>query len=165
MSNLTAQQAIKNFTSYVGKPRSAYPWLAHRPNLYDCAAAVSYITGLAHAGHDMVWVHEIKDRMVKNKTWTTKGIPKPGDIIVFDWSGKKTGADHTGMVISADAHHIKYVSADSTPKPPRPVTINPAIGYGAVTGWGRVVEYAKPIIPAKPAGAVAPTTSTAKPIA
>jgi LysM repeat protein len=159
MSNLTVKGILATFESYVGKPRTELPWLKGRIHMLDCAAAVSHILGLP----DMIGCSQLKKYLEHKGTWTTKGTPKPGDIVIFDWTGKKTETDHTGIVIKADAHKVYYVSADSTMPIPGKVSINSnGVGYSLVTGWGTPVAYADvaPVAPTKPAAPVVEPTPT-----
>jgi hypothetical protein len=137
---ITAQQAISNFKKFIGVSRNKLPWLAGRVNMLDCAAGYSYI---AHLKPEQISCNEIRKICKTNKTWRTsdngKTLPKPGDGVIFDWSGHQTGTDHIGMVITADKTGVTYVSADSGSH--QLVTVN-HVGWHYVTGWGTPVKFA-----------------------
>lgn len=148
---MKASEAIAKLSQFVPvKNRAKYPWLAtasRQKSLYDCAAAVSWVLNvnpeIVSCG---VWEQHFVDR----KVWFTSGVPQPGDLVIFDWEtavknpkasmGKGTvNHDHVGIVISANAKSVTYVSADSTKIPcPGYVTTN-TVGYNWVTGYGRPV--------------------------
>lgn len=136
---MTAQLAITQLESYIHKPRTALPWLKGRQTLLDCAAAVSYIIGIKP---EIISCGVLVDHFKTSKSWYTTGIPQPGDIIIFDWeTGKGMGKgninhDHTGIVKTANAQMVTYVSADSTRPTPGLVTDN-AVSYKWVLGYGR----------------------------
>lgn len=122
---------IAQFQSYIGKPRTALPWLKpYPPNILDCAIGFSYIAGLKPV---QINCNGIKALCVANKTWRTTGLPVAGQAVIFDWSGRKKAGDHVGMVISANPRNVTYVSADSGPH--KLVTIT-TVPYNLVTGWG-----------------------------
>jgi hypothetical protein len=139
---MTPQDAITKLSAFITiHDRKKYPWLgtpARIKGLYDCAAAVSWVLGvnpeITSCG---VWEQHFKDR----KTWHTTGIPIAGDLVIFDWEtglamGKNQNHDHIGIVISADAKGVTYVSADSTRPTPGYVTKGWQ-PYKFVTGFGR----------------------------
>jgi hypothetical protein len=133
---MKAQDAINHFISYTHKPRTALPWLKGRPYLLDCAAAVTYILHIQQP-LGIISCGVLMDYFKNKKTWYTTGTPKPGDVVIFDWSGKKTGHDHTGIIITADKTNVHYVSADSTSPVPGFVTAGTTQPYKYVTGYGR----------------------------
>ena len=135
---MTPETAINKLSKYKHLPRTKLPWLKNRQTLLDCAAAVSWVFGtkpeIISCG---VWVDHFRAR----KTWFTKGIPKPGDLVIFDWTsgngmGKNVNHDHIGIVITATKTLVTYVSADSTRPTPGLVTDN-AVGYKYILGYGR----------------------------
>jgi len=162
----TAHEAIELFKTFVNLPRTKLPWLKKRPNLYDCAAGYTWVSGLGEKYPNIVWVHEVVDVMKKNKTWVQykKGIerkvlPKPGDAIIFDWKGTHTNTDHVAMVISASATHLTVVGADQGHT--RQVSYLNEFNYWAITGWGTPVAYAdtpapKPVVLPTVAPLIAP---------
>ena len=135
---MTPQTQIAKLEAYIHKPRTALPWLKGRPSLLDCAAAISWLFGVSPEIISCgVWVDHFKTR----NTWFTAGIPKPGDLVIFDWEtgkgmGKNINHDHIGIVKSADKNQVTYVSADSTRPTPGLVTDN-AVSYKWVLGYGR----------------------------
>jgi hypothetical protein len=137
----TREQAIIEFKKYINKPRTELPWLKGRLTMLDCAAGVSYVTGLVASGRDIISCGVWMQKMKNNYSWKTTGIPKRGDAVIFDWTGNKTGHDHIGIVLSATKNKVKYISADSHPKD-KLVTINEGISYKWITGWGTPVPYA-----------------------
>jgi peptidoglycan hydrolase-like protein with peptidoglycan-binding domain len=155
-SNQTAQDAIHNFKSFLGKPRTELPWLNGTvkgfPNrikgFYDCALGFSYISGLRPI---QVSCSAVKHLAQANKVWNLD-IRKvlPGDAVLFDWEskkgiGKNTNTDHIGMVISVDVKRktVTYVSADTGKVIPGIVTVN-TVGLTYVAGFARLVNFANP---------------------
>ena len=157
-SHLTAQEAIHNFKSFLGKTREELPWLNGKthgfPNrvhgFYDCALGYSYISGLRPV---QVSCHAVRDLCLHNKTWHTDfNHVLPGDAVIFDWEsgkgiGRNTNTDHIGMVISVDPHKktVTYVSADTGKVIPGIVTVN-TVGSTWITGFGRPVTFAEPVL-------------------
>ena len=153
MVAITAHDAIHNFKTFVGKPRTELPWLNGTvkgfPNrvhgFYDCALGYSYFSGLRPV---IVSCHVLRDFCIHNKTWTTDlHEVQPGDAVIFDWEskkglGKNTNTDHVGMVISVDLkkQSVTYVSADSTNPCPGLVTVN-TISTLWIAGFGRPVKF------------------------
>ena len=95
MAHITAHDAIHNFKSFLGKPRTELPWLngtiAGFPNrvvgFYDCALGYSYFSGLRPV---VVSCHILRDLCMKNNTWTTDlHEVLPGDCVIFDWESRK----------------------------------------------------------------------------
>lgn len=135
---MLAVDAINELEQYKHTPRSKLPWLRGRQTLLDCAAAVSYVLNIKP---EIISCGVLVDHFKTRKTWYTTGIPKPGDIVIFDWtSGKGMGRninhDHTGIVTKATRTLVTYVSADSTRPTPGLVTDN-AVSYKYVLGYGR----------------------------
>lgn len=157
MAHITAVDAIHNFKSYIGKPRTELPWINGTVNgfpnrvhgFYDCALGYSYFSGLRPV---VISCHVIRDVCLHNKTWTTVlADAKPGDAVIFDWESKKglghnTNTDHVGMVISTDLKNntVTYVSADTGSVIPGVVKLN-TISTLYVTGFGTPVKYASPV--------------------
>jgi hypothetical protein len=156
-SKQTAQQAITNFKSFLGKKREELPWLNGKtkgfPNrvhgFYDCALGYSYISGLRPV---QVSCTAVKNLAIHNKVWNLD-IKKvlPGDAVLFDWEtgkapGKNNNTDHIGMVISVDVKNktVTYVSADTGKVIPGIVTIN-TVGIKWVAGFARIVNFADPV--------------------
>lgn len=92
---------VKYNTWYYGREvsGSAYPWcmafiqwVFHEAgfNLYKTASC----TALANR-------YKAIDPAKKQGCWVTKGF-KPGDIIMFDFSGKKSKTEHVGILDSID---------------------------------------------------------------
>ena len=155
-SKQTAEQALTNFKSFLGKKREELPWLNGKVNgfpnrvkgFYDCALAYSYISGLRPV---QVSCGAIKDLAVHNKVWNLN-IKKvlPGDAVIFDWEtgkapGKNLHTDHIGMVISVDVKNntVTYVSADTGKVIPGIVTLN-TVNLKWVAGFARIVNFATP---------------------
>lgn len=142
MLQITSTEAIAKLRSFIHKDRSELPWLgkARIKAFYDCAAAVSWVLGFKGKDEIVscgVWLKYFED----HKIWYTKGIPQPGDIVIFDWTsglgmGKNKGHDHIGIVEKADSKMVTYVSADSTKPTPGLVTDN-AVGYKFITGFAK----------------------------
>jgi hypothetical protein len=179
-SKKTAHEAISLFKTFLLKPRTELPWLNGTvkgfPNrvkgFYDCALGYSYISGLRPV---MTSCHVIRDYCIANKVWFGRKLwlAKPGDAVIFDWSGKGVETDHVGMVVSVDTKKktVTYVSADSidaTHKEiPGIVTLN-TVGLKWVTGFGRPVDFADivPVIPSvEPAKRVVHSATVAAPVA
>lgn len=137
---MQASEAIAKLSAYTHKERKLLPWLKGRPYLYDCAAAVSWVLNIKQPG-GIISCGELMQYFINKKQWHTRGIPQPGDIIIFDWNGtkygKNTGHDHTGICITADKKNVHYVSADSTTPAPGFVTTGGVMPYNKITGYGR----------------------------
>ena len=122
MATPTLQQAIDTYKKYVGLTRAqlqkSAPWLKGRPNMLDCAAAFSYVSGtkpeIISCG---TWVQHFKNQHV----WHTTGLPKRGDVLIFSWDGlgmRDDGGshDHIGLCVEdvdAKKKTVSYLSADS----------------------------------------------------
>lgn len=86
-------------------------------------------------------------RLLKAKgCWHEDGnyVPKPGDIIFYDWDGKDTWSDHVGFVESVSGNSIKVIEGNKSD----------AVGYRTVTvgsssirGYG-VINYSGASTPA-----------------
>ena len=48
----------------------------------------------------------------KNGLWVTSGY-KPGDLILYNWDGKKNEADHIGLCISANAGYVICIEGNT----------------------------------------------------
>jgi hypothetical protein len=133
---MKAQDAVNKLKTYVNKPRKDLPWLKGRTNMLDCSAAVSWVLNLDQP-QGIISCGTLMDYFKQKKQWHTTGIPVAGDIVIFDWSGKRTGHDHTGIVITADKNNVHYTSADSTTPTPGFVTYGQTQPYKYITGYGR----------------------------
>lgn len=133
---MKAQDAINKLAAYAHKPRKSMPWLKNRPHLLDCAAAVSWVLGIQQPA-GIISCGDLLNHFKTKNTWHTTGTPQPGDVVIFDWTGKRKGHDHTGIVIAADKKLVHYVSADSTHPTPGFVTVGQAQPYKYITGYGR----------------------------
>ena len=133
---MKAQETLKKLAQYAHKPRKILPWLKGRPYLSDCAAAVSWVLNIQQPA-GIISCGELMQYFINRKQWHTTGTPLPGDVVIFDWSGKRKGHDHTGIVISADNKLVHYTSADSTNPVPGFVTYGQAQPYKYITGYGR----------------------------
>jgi hypothetical protein len=164
----TVAAALAKFESYIGKDRKELPWLKelHAPNMLDCAAGYSWIVGL----HPLeISCGKLADIMKHNKTWTTVGLPKAGDAVIFHWNAaNKNETDHVGMVKKAKwtdktkKHFIVYyVSADSTQPVPGKVSYNSnGVHSDYVTGWGQPKKFDAPVVAPKPVVEPAPVVET-----
>jgi hypothetical protein len=133
----TINQVITEFQKYEGISRKRLPWLKGRTDMLDCAAGVSYILGVKP---EIISCRVFKEAMIQKKVWKTTGIPKKGDLVIFDWtSGRKKDTAHIGIVIIANKNVVKYISADSGDH--MLVTEN-TVGYNYVTGFGSYYKYA-----------------------
>ena len=134
----TRHQAMKIMKSFVGKPRSAYPWLKGRPNLGDCAAGYARVaTGNTNK---IIWVSELVRLMQKNGTWK-KGQPKMGDAVIYDWNGDG-GCDHVAMFHSKtkDGRWMAFGANQSDAN----VVTKLITGKGPILGWGTPFEFDVP---------------------
>jgi uncharacterized protein (TIGR02594 family) len=61
-----------------------------------------------------------------------RGMPAPGDIVIFDWGGRGT-SDHTGIVERVDAdgtvHTIEGNASDTVMRRDYPASTNDIVGY------------------------------------
>lgn len=136
----TRKQSLEFLRSFVGKPRTAMPWLKGRPHLYDCAAG--YTFSVLGKKTKIVWVHELVDRMKANKTWTKKGTPKPGDAVIYDWNGDG-GCDHVAMFHSVNkAGQFVCFGADQGKGQ---LVTKLVTGKGVILGWGTPFNFTDPI--------------------
>jgi len=129
---------MKIMKSFVGKPRSAYPWLKGRPNLGDCAAGYARVaTGNTNK---IIWVSELVRLMQKNGTWK-KGQPKMGDAVIYDWNGDG-GCDHVAMFHSKtkDGRWMAFGANQSDAN----VVTKLITGKGPILGWGTPFEFDVP---------------------
>lgn len=134
----TRHQAMKIMKSFVGKPRSAYPWLKGRPNLGDCAAGYTRVaTGNTNK---IIWVSELVALMKKNGTWK-KGQPKMGDAVIYDWNGDG-GCDHVAMFHSKtkDGRWMAFGANQGDDN----VVTKLVTGKGPILGWGTPFEFELP---------------------
>lgn len=134
----TRHQAMKIMKSFVGKPRSAYPWLKGRPNLGDCAAGYTRVaTGNTNK---IIWVSELVALMKKNGTWK-KGSPKMGDAVIYDWNGDG-GCDHVAMFHSKtkDGRWMAFGANQGDDN----VVTKLVTGKGPILGWGTPFEFELP---------------------
>lgn len=137
----TRSEAMARMRSYVGKARSAYPWLKGRPKLGDCAAGYSWTaTGKTQK---IIWVSELVKLMKKNGTWR-KGKPKPGDAVIYDWNGDG-GCDHVAMFHSVNKAGL-WVAYGANQGKSHLVT-KLQTGKGVILGWGTPFAYAEPVAP------------------
>lgn len=138
----TRKQAIQYLKSLVNKPRTELPWLKGRPKLYDCAAGYSY--AVQGKVTKIVWVHELVDLMKKNKTWTKKGTPKPGDAVIYDWNGDG-GCDHVAMFHSVNkaGQFVCYGADQGRPTPGKVTKL--VTGKGVILGWGTPWTFTEPV--------------------
>jgi hypothetical protein len=88
-----------------------YRWLA---NAAYCASAQSYVawtgggkTGLAAIGGGHYNCAEWVSYGKRKGTFHT-GTPRPGDLVMFDWAGRKSYAEHVGIV---ESYRPGYVTA------------------------------------------------------
>ena len=149
---ITAHDAITNFRTYLGKPRTELPWLgaSRVKSFYDCAAGVSYILGIKP---EIVSCNQLRQHCINMNTWTTDlHKVKPGMIVIFDWEsgkglGQNTQTDHVGIVEAVDLVHglVKYISSDSGKVIPGVVTENPGISTKWITGFGEPVKILPPV--------------------
>ena len=149
----TRHQAMKIMKSFIGKPRSAYPWLKGRLNLGDCAAGYARVaTGKANK---IIWVHELVDLMKKNRTWR-EGSPKMGDAVIYDWNGDG-GCDHVAMFHSKtpDGRWLAYGANQGDDN----VVTKLVTGKSPILGWGTPFEFALPAAKTEPIDADGPETS------
>ena len=134
----TRHQAMKIMKSFVGKPRSDYPWLRGRPNLGDCAAGYARVaTGNTNK---IIWVSELVKLMKKNGTWK-KGSPKMGDAVIYDWNGDG-GCDHVAMFHSKTKNGL-WVAFGANQGKDNVVT-KLLTGKGPILGWGTPFEFEAP---------------------
>lgn len=132
---ITRKKAVALMRSFIGKKRSAYPWLKGRPKLGDCAAGYSYCaTGKVQK---YVWVHELVDLMKKNGTWK-KGSPQPGDAVIYDWN-HDGGCDHVAMFHSKNKAG-QWISFGANQSKAHVVT-KLVTGKGVILGWGRPFTF------------------------
>ena len=68
---------------------------------------------------------ELMKSYAESKQWVTKGF-KPGDIAMFDFSGKKQITEHTGIIVEVGDGHV--------------ITIEGNTGSGNNTNGGAVME-------------------------
>ena len=139
---MTPNQATAKLHTYLGKPRTELPWLRGRISMLDCAAAVSWAVGL---NPEIISCHVLQAHLAHKGLWQTSGIPQPGDIVIFDWTGKQrhTGNyDHTGLILKADKNGVEYISADSTRPTPGLVSIN-KLPYKWIAGHATPETYKK----------------------
>lgn len=154
---MKASEAITLFKTYLNKPRTALPWLKKRPNLYDCAAGYTWIVGQAKRHPNLVWVHELKDRAVKNGTYVSaknaKGkMPKPGDAIFYDWSGKQADTDHVAMCIKSKRGRNGYINAIGADQGHRRLVTylnEPKGAFHVISGWGTPFKFDPETTPAE----------------
>ena len=140
MTTKNKTQTLDHFKTFINVVRPNLPWLKNRQTIQDCAAAVSYILELQH---EAITCHELKNRMIQNKTWhqydpKKPTLPKTGDTVIFDWQGNHTGTDHTGLVLEAHPGSLTYISANSGNT--HLVKIN-TVNYTVITGFGRPATY------------------------
>jgi hypothetical protein len=129
---------MKIMKSFVGKPRTAYPWLKGRPNLGDCAAGYARVaTGNTNK---IIWVSELVKLMKKNGTWK-KGSPKMGDAVIYDWNGDG-GCDHVAMFHSKTKNGL-WVAFGANQGKDNVVT-KLLTGKGPILGWGTPFEFEAP---------------------
>lgn len=134
----TRHQAMKIMKSFIGKPRSAYPWLKGRLNLGDCAAGYARVaTGNTNK---IIWVSQLVTLMKKNGTWK-KGQPKMGDAIIYDWNGDG-GCDHVAMFHSKTKNGLWM--AFGANQGPNNVVTKLITGKGPILGWGTPFEFEIP---------------------
>lgn len=82
---------VKYNTWYYGSAvsGSAYPW---------CMTFVQWVFHQAGFNlHRTASCTALADRYRNAKQWVTSGF-KPGDIVMFDWSGKRSKTEHVGIV-------------------------------------------------------------------
>lgn len=64
-------------------------------------------------------------------------VPKPGDVIFYDWDGKDTWSDHVGFVESVSGNNITAIEGNKSDAVGRRTI---AIGNSAIRGYG-VINY------------------------
>lgn len=114
-----------------------------------CATFVSAVAIMCNAT-DIIPTECGAEQMVKllkaKGCWQEDGnyVPKPGDIIFYDWDGKDTWSDHVGFVKSVSGNSIKVIEGNKSD----------AVGYRTVTvgnssirGYG-VINYSDTATPA-----------------
>ena len=136
----TRHQAMKIMKSFIGKPRTAYPWLKGRLGLGDCAAGYTRVaTGNTNK---IIWVSELVNLMKKNGTWR-KGSPKMGDAVIYDWNGDG-GCDHVAMFHSKtkDGRWLAYGANQGKDN----VVTKLVTGQGPILGWGTPFKFEVPVV-------------------
>ncbi|MHB8878682.1 MAG: peptidoglycan-binding protein [Myxococcaceae bacterium] len=82
----------------MGSNHQKYSAYFNRGNEPWCADFVSYIYSKAGKKLNEPWTPSMLQMLRNNGTYT-RNHPKPGDIVMFDWSpGSGDSADHTGIV-------------------------------------------------------------------
>ena len=100
---------VKYNTAYYGRSvsGSAYPW---------CMAFVWWV--FREAGFNLKKTASCSTLTTAYKNagqWVTEGY-KPGDIVMFDFSGKRTKTEHTGIVesVSADGRTLTTIEGNTS---------------------------------------------------
>lgn len=83
------------------------------------------------------------DLFKKAGTWIEDGkiVPKPGDIIFYDWQAKDSWSDHVGIVESVTGSVITVIEGNKGDAVARRQII---VGSSTIRGYGRP-KYSKPI--------------------
>lgn len=109
----TATQVLAYEATAISKPgdnNGAWVWHALGYPVYGAWCGAFQLLSLKTNGVDrptstdlrMIYVPYIQQDAKKAGRWITSRNSKPGDLVIFDWSGRETGADHVGMILEND---------------------------------------------------------------
>ena len=117
-----------------------------------CATFISAVAIMCNAT-DIIPTECGAEEMVKllkaKGCWQEDGnyVPKPGDIIFYDWDGKDTWSDHVGFVESVSGNSIKVIEGN---KSDAVGYRNVTVGSSSIRGYG-VINYSDTAAPNTPA--------------
>jgi len=115
--------------SYYGRPVSgaAYPWcMAYVWHVFT----VCNLASLFYGGKRTASCTVLMDWARKQGQFVTGGY-KPGDVVIYNWSGNKNVGDHTGIVRTVDNTGQLYVIEGNT-------------AVGNDSNGGKVMERIRP---------------------
>lgn len=136
----TRKKSMETMISYENKSRITLPWLKGRQSLRDCAAGYSYT--VVGKKTKYIWVHELVNLMIKNKTWTKSGTPKMGDAVIFDWDLNGT-RDHVSMFYKKDKLGRFICYGANQGKSGKVTKIVVSKKY--IVGWGSPFKFAEEV--------------------
>ncbi len=102
---------VKYNTAYYGKAVSgkSYPW---------CCVFIWWLfaqlkaAALFFGGGKTASCTALMNYAKKNGLWVTKNF-QPGDLILYNWSGKKHEAEHVGICVSTNAGYVICIEGNT----------------------------------------------------
>ena len=135
--DIALQQVGNRLDDMIAKDTLGIFWRDHW-----CAMFVTWCLRMGGVTEDVVKCNAYCPTFINNNpdkyhTRSSGYVPKPGDVIFFDWGGDGT-SDHVGLVRSADGSTVYTVEGNSGGNCPFGSTVRLkeySLSYGGIMGY------------------------------